>query len=499
MSMVLNSEQRAIVKASKTARTMRVVALAGTGKTSTLAEVAEANPYVQYLYVAYNKAAQLDAAARFPRNVKCQTSHGMVFMQYGKRYSSKLNAPRVPAWKAAKVLGLAELRVEYCVSCSMVTSEGGDHAGHAVLAETVNTTAMASLVMRGVDRWCHSDQAEIDWWHIPPVKGADERLQRAIRESLVSSAREAWKDLKSANGQLKFSHDMYLKMAQLDGWRTDRNSVMLDEAQDTNPCVASMLLSAKGKRMTMVGDPNQAIYEWRGATDAMDKFEADETLGLTGSYRFGPEIAEFANEWLGMLGSEMQLKGWKKLEGKVVDFVEEPDAILCRSNGGCVAAAMHWLEAGRKVAVVGGGGEIESLARGAQGLMAGRRSEHPDLVNFDSWGAVQAYCKEEPEAAGTLVPLVRAISQYGPEAIMTMARSLVPEDRADVTVSTQHRSKGRQWKTVQIAGDVMQPKAGEELPREELRLSYVAATRAQDVLATGGDGGLGWIKGGLAT
>jgi hypothetical protein len=127
--------------------------------------------------------------------------------------------------------------------------------------------------------------------------------------------------------------------------------------------------------------------------------------------------------------------------------------------------------------------------------MAGRRSEHPDLVNFDSWGAVQAYCKEEPEAAGTLVPLVRAISQYGPDVIMTMARSLVPEDRADVTVSTQHRSKGRQWKKVQIAGDVMQPKAGEELPREELRLSYVAATRAQEVLAHGGEGGLGYVLG----
>lgn len=489
-----NREQRGIIAASKSARRVKAVALAGTGKTSTMVLLGEASPYRQFLYVAFNKAAQLDAQARFPRNVKCMTSHGMVFGAYGKRYSNRLNAPRVPASRAASILGLREERIEYCVSCSS-TTEGGTHHGHAVLAETITRNALASLVTRGVDRYCHSADLEPQWWHVPAMKGADDRLQMPIRQMAASHVRDAWEDLKSPGGQLKFTHDCYLKLAQLGQWRPSQMAIILDEAQDTNPVVADMLLGESAKRLVVVGDPNQAIYEWRGAQDAIDGFGADVTCGLTGSYRFGPEIAENANVWLRMLGSEFELKGWKKKESHVVERLPEgavPNAVLTRSNGGAIVAAMHWLEAGKRVAIVGGGQEIERLARGAMDLQAGRRSEHPDLVAFESWGAVQAYCKEEAEEAGTLVPLVRAIDAHGPAVIMGMTRSLVAEDVADVTVSTAHKAKGRQWPVVQIGMDFPQPKEGSEgLQKEELRLAYVAVTRAEDTLV---EGSLDWAR-----
>ena len=47
-------------------------------------------------------------------------------------------------------------------------------------------------------------------------------------------------------------------------------------------------------QLVMVGDSAQAIYGWRGATDVMTGFDAEQ-LTLTRSFRFGPQIADEAN------------------------------------------------------------------------------------------------------------------------------------------------------------------------------------------------------------
>jgi hypothetical protein len=454
--------------------------------------VGEASPYTQFLYVAYNRAIKEEAAARFPGNVKCMTSHGMVFMQYGKRYSHRLNAPRVTSRRTASILGLRTVRAEFCVSCNEPVQESASHASHAVMAETLEPVTVANLVMRTVDRFCHSADRKMTEWHVPFAKGVDPRLMPAIRQAVLPHARDAWADLTAAQGQLKFSHDMYLKLAQLDGWRAREGTILLDEAQDTNECVSAMFKNMTGKRLMLVGDPNQAIYEWRGAKDAMEGFDAQERLSLTGSYRFGPAIAEEANLWLAALGTDLRLRGWRKRESTVTDYVEgTPDAILTRSNAGAIVAAMGQLEQNKKVAIVGGGNDIEALARAAMSLQRGERCDHPELVVFESWGDVQRYCKDEPEDAGTLVPLVRAVDAHGPQAIMNMTKQLVSEEYADVTVSTAHKAKGRQWGRVQIGADFPVPNKEAEPNKEEQRLAYVAVTRAMFEVGTGS---LGYIR-----
>jgi superfamily II DNA or RNA helicase len=61
----LTGEQREIIAAVSTGRNILVAALAGTGKTSTLLGVAKAYPDRKGLYLAYNKALQLEARAKF--------------------------------------------------------------------------------------------------------------------------------------------------------------------------------------------------------------------------------------------------------------------------------------------------------------------------------------------------------------------------------------------------------------------------------------------------
>src|SRR3954453_8418575 len=61
---------------------LRVLAFAGTGKTTALQLLAEADP-TPGLYLAYNKGAQLEARARFPAHVACRTVHSLAFRAMG--------------------------------------------------------------------------------------------------------------------------------------------------------------------------------------------------------------------------------------------------------------------------------------------------------------------------------------------------------------------------------------------------------------------------------
>src|SRR4051794_26085541 len=73
-------EQRALVDARRADPTgsLRVLAFAGAGKTTALRLLAEADPSPA-LYLAYNKAAQLQAQARFPAHVACRTVHSLAY------------------------------------------------------------------------------------------------------------------------------------------------------------------------------------------------------------------------------------------------------------------------------------------------------------------------------------------------------------------------------------------------------------------------------------
>jgi hypothetical protein len=85
--------------------------------------------------------------------------------------------------------------------------------------------------------------------------------------------------------------------------------------------------------------------------------------------------------------------------------------------------------------------------------------------------------------------------RYGSETILTAMRKLDSEDSAQVTLSTVHTAKGREWDRVRIASDFNEPPRDEfdhrALPSpEDMMLAYVAVTRAKKVLDPEG---LAWV------
>lgn len=79
------------------------------------------------------------------------------------------------------------------------------------------------------------------------------------------------------------------------------------------------------------------------------------------------------------------------------------------------------------------------------------------------------------------------VDQLGAPSVIEAIDRLVDEHSADVTISTAHKAKGREWETVRISGDFHQPKDEDAgLSREEAMLAYVAVTRAKLILDRSG-------------
>jgi len=77
--------------------------------------------------------------------------------------------------------------------------------------------------------------------------------------------------------------------------------ILVDEFQDTNRLQYELLLLLRGNdNLFVIGDPNQSIYGFRGASGAIfDQFQADfpacTTIVLTRNYRSVPEVVSLSN------------------------------------------------------------------------------------------------------------------------------------------------------------------------------------------------------------
>ncbi|MFI9191119.1 UvrD-helicase domain-containing protein [Streptomyces californicus] len=453
---------------------------AGTGKTSTLALLAHSTRR-RGRYIAYNKAIAQEAATRFPTTVTCKTAHALAYAAIGHRYRTRLNSPRQPSWKTGHHLGITKaIRI-------------GDR--------DLSPRALSYATLRTITRFCHSADPALTDHHVPRLRNLEDAAHhRELTALVLPFAHKAWDDLQNPDaGAVRFDHDHYLKIWALTEPRIPAEFLLLDEAQDTNPVVEQVFNAQRDHaQLVMVGDSAQAIYQWRGARDIMTAFHGTG-LTLSQSFRFGPDLAAEANRWLSIATAPLRLAGTETIP-TTLGPVDQADAILCRTNVGAMREVMQLLDTDHRVALAGGGESLRALARAADELKAGRRTFHPELLLFPTWGDLQDYAANDP-AGRDLQPLVDLVDTHGTDAILNAVHRLNPESTAHVTVSTAHKAKGREWASVKIADDFTPPRGTDKkdangrpapapIDEAEARLAYVAVTRARRRLDLGG---LSWI------
>jgi len=216
----------------------------------------------------------------------------------------------------------------------------------------------------------------------------------------------------------------------------------------------------------------------------MEQVKTKHETYLTQSFRFGKAIADLANRVLGTLGEEKLLVGNAEVKSQLSQGI--PNAIITRTNAMLVSMVVRELEKGGQPYVEGGTQELLRLLEGVRALKAGRRSDQPEFFGFKNWNEFQVYAKSDEGAEWRM--LVGLVDEYTVDTLIHTLSCVAENPReSSVVLSTTHKAKGREWDSVELTDDfrVATGKEGigpTDYEREELRIAYVALTRAKHSL-----------------
>ncbi|MEK6295354.1 MAG: UvrD-helicase domain-containing protein [Paraburkholderia tropica] len=454
-------EQEIAVAAAQRGGDLKIKAYAGAGKTSTLKLVADRFAGRRGMYLAFNR----DIAA----HVLSRTMHAHAWAAASPALKRRGALEAEPPHMLASRFGIGPVEVR------SVT-------GRAVELTPFETGRM---IADALGRFCRSADLQPEMEHIV----ADEKIDIAdaarLRNWLLSHVRRLWGESAASGAGGAVSPDVVLKLWALSAPHIDADFILFDEAQDSDGVMLSVLARQRHAQVIYVGDPYQQIYEWRGAVNAMARIDAPE-CALTESFRFGPTFAALASRLLGQLGERTPLRGQDAI-GSIL--VEDPaiappvDAVLCRKNVTAIWQLAVGLESGHRPAIRMSPAEITAFADGADQLLAGQRAFRPAAFSlFENWSEAQAFARTP--FGQDLLPVVQIVDEVGTGYLRALAQQCAPERNADYMISTVHRAKGLEWKRVRVANDFRFRGAdGSPFPDEdEMRLLYVAVTRAQHVL-----------------
>lgn len=472
-------EQLAIYDAFHSEGDIKVLAGAGTGKTSTLQYLARSTT-TPITYLAYNQSIASEAQGKFGQHVAASTIHSLAFQSlksqaYGPLLD-RLNLGFEPTRLIAQRLGTTDR--------SLIQG-----LGSADLSAACRPHEIALMAIDTVGQFCQSDSTEILRKHATKsLEHMPASLRKDAGQLVLLFAQEYWDQVVNPrNKHIPISHDLYLKL-----WLLSKPKIgvpggvlFIDEAQDLSPAVTGFLKRQTHLKKVFVGDSNQAIYGFAGGADALPSIKTQHELPLTISWRFGAEIAEVANMWLTVLGAKHFLQG-NPDRTSTLKSTSQPAAMLTRTNEGALYELLEVQKRGKQVALQMDTAYVLGFINSAENLKAGRRATHPLLRNFSSWNEVREFTLRGRSDLTTWVSLVEG---YGTTFLAEAIAQTVPFAPGVPVVSTAHKAKGLEWNSVQISQDfegsveLAMQRGGAKAAADERRLAYVAVNRAQDALS----------------
>jgi len=461
-------QQQAAADAFLKHRLLKITAFAGAGKTTTLQLLANSRKE-RGLYIAFNKQIQLHASKHFPKDrVECRTVHSLAYraVRAKRNYSADKMQGRMSSAALARELKLGNYKISTTHRLSPIQH--------------------AHLLARTVTRYCQSSDDTITPDHVPHYRRLDELppcLIAPTKAYAAENAQKLWERMTTKDDPIPLGHDGYLKLWSLDRPLLDYGYILLDEAQDTNPTMLSVL-NAQDRPLALVGDKHQSIYEFRQAINAMATMHGATETYLTQSFRFGEDLAAEATKVLRALGEPRTLRGLPQIETAInPEIASGIDCILARTNASVMTEIIAALQAEQKPHILGGTAEIKRLLADVTHLKNGRAALSPELFGFDDWDQVREFAgTEEGEDLSAFVSLV---AQHGEEALTeALNKTASHPDKAKLTIGTAHKAKGCEWNSVRLSGDFLTQRVIKRTKSAppDIRLFYVAMTRAKTTL-----------------
>lgn len=466
-----------------------VQAVAGAGKTTSLIE-AIAFMKGNVALVAFNKKIADEAkercAAKGLQNVFAGTFHSFGFSSW--KFFTKNKFIKVEAYKVQNILEDMQISDGYYAFCRSLVSLAKQAAiGHFGKIEDRNL--WKALVNH------HDLDADLDKDH-----PADLGVEHAI--AALKKSNELGRQMVDFDDMiyLPVLHD--IKMFQ-NAW------VLVDEAQDTNPArraLAKKMVSPSG-RMIFVGDRHQAIYGFTGADAASvdiicQEFKCSE-LPLTVTYRCPKTVVKASQAYVSHIQAhESAPEG--KVETVTMDAftdlhatLKAEDAILCRKTAPLVSLAYTLIRKNIACHVEGrdiGAGLLNMISKWKR-----IKTVEKFLEKLSDWEAAQVKKAQEKkkdllvESIRDKCETMRVICEgcHMIEEVKAKINNLFSDSSGcdkpkNLTLSTVHKAKGREWNSVYVLGfNEYMPSKMAKLPwqrEQETNLIYVAFTRAKNAL-----------------
>jgi superfamily I DNA/RNA helicase len=296
-------------------------------------------------------------------------------------------------------------------------------------------------------------------------------------------------------GTIDFDDQLYMPVTFGGSW-FENDRVLIDEAQDVSRIQAKMLrnILRDGGQLNSVGDPNQAIYGFRGAgsdsMEALKKLFKQTQMNLTYTFRCSKAVTAAARE----IVPDIRCPDWA-VEGSVIhrhDFnveeIKSDGAVICRNMRPLVDLAFRLLSRGMKCYIAG-----RDIAQNLLTLIDSQHAEDiPDLeLKLQEYlGAVtqRMTALGRPDRAESYADRVNVINaciaslkESTLAELKETIRSLFYNDSKGIRLGTIHGAKGLEWDTVYFLDADLIPSRYATLPwqiEQEMNLRYVAITRA---------------------
>jgi len=478
--MELTQEQKEIINSSGN---IKINAVAGSGKTSTIVEYAKARPKEsRILYLAFNKSVKLEATKKFAdhglKNVKVETAHSLAYRHVVFRHGYKV---KPAGYRTNELADLLHLH-----------SHGEKH----------NEFVLANHIGKLVMMFCNSDKKLLKEMNYPDMV-SDIKAKAFVKTyyKYIQDKSQLLLD-KMDNGEIEITHDFYLKKFQLTNPVLNYDYILFDEAQDASPAMLDVFLRQKATKV-IVGDTHQQIYGWRNAVNSLEKADFP-VYNLSNSFRFGQDIAKLAVEILKFkkhVGREHNIP----ITGKGGSKEIRSKAIIARTNLALLLKAIEYVTEKNNLSRIYFEGNINSYTYADDGaslydvlnLYNGKRHMIRDSLirSMKDLTELEIYIdKTEDVQLGMMLDIVNEYGNNIPAILKKIKEKHVTDDdksKAEMIFSTVHRCKGMEYDSIQLTSDFVTEKKLEKLNagdknqyldkyNEEINLLYVAVTRTRN-------------------
>jgi len=525
-------QKRILAYEPETGEVVCVNALAGCGKTTTIAhlcnEICAKDPTKKLLYLVYNKKNEHEAkeSKKMPKSTEIRTTHAFVLRHYfGTDHMH--NVRPVGEYELKHIISSLELE-RYCQHTFKHLFESRDKRK---VQRRLNV--IAGFIRKTVQKFQASSDANVQVKHVfwrarysSYSSNKRSKWQKKINEGQYVSwasqffkqVRERCETVKNGGDGVGITYDGYLKVAQIENMQIPFDVIMVDEAQDMTPCQADLFWGdhqRDGSIIYLFGDIHQKLYRFRGAGDSFhDKLKELTTtpaFSLTESFRFGKKIAAYASCVLEAISGE-ELIGLAKFEGSVQEDDMNKGVVLCRTNNG-MYQFLHSHRPRRWCYLSGSskqppGPTTDQLL--LEKYLAEESGEEDDFDNDDvpkpkefnykgeafwSIEEIKEFAQDEDDLdllrSLDLLSFLKTenkdISSFFQEiqsSFCKLGKDEAPDDYDGVILGTVHKAKGLEFDNVLIFDDynfdrIEECTQGRVTPFDEVHIFYVAITRTR--------------------